>query len=211
MEKKEVFTFKEKLEVYEALKELWRSSDTITYKDLEKIQIKEWGGVAFKWATLRNRACSEGWNKEKGFNIKKALENKRAEILGTEKFEEVEIFESGENEYLNILKGIQRRYKTEFNELRDILTVAIKERDIKTIRFIKSSLEALEMARVFDLKLSGCLDIQEQKRLDIEILKLEILTLKTQDLFEDTEEKNQDDGLLKVLDQTLQEDWSDES
>lgn len=188
--KKETFTYVERKEIYEALKGMWRSSDTISYKDLEKVQVKEWGGVAWKWATLRNKACAEGWNKEKGVNIQKAIEDKRAEILATgqPQGEEVEILEGGEDDYIKILQGIQRKYKPEFEELREVLSEAIKERDVKTIKFVKTSLEALEMARSFDIKLSGHLDIQEQKRLDIEILKLEILTLKTETMFEPLEE-----------------------
>ena len=130
------FTYKEKLDIYDVLKEMWRSSDTITYKDLEKIQLKEWGQVAWKWSTLRNRASKEVWNKEKGVNIQKVIQNKRREILGEGKVEseEVEILEGAEDEYIKILHGVQRKYKGQFEEVRELLEKSIRERDIKTIK-----------------------------------------------------------------------------
>ena len=182
---KEKFTYREKLDIYEALKDLWRSSDTITYKGLENIQLKEWGGIAFKWTTLRNRASKEGWNKEKGINISKILEERKNEIL--ESGEGVEILQGEQDEYSQILKGIERKYRPDFEKVRVKLQKAIDTEDTKGLRHIKTAIDTIESARALDLKLSGHLDVPEYRKLEMEILKLEIMTIKTESMFEPVE------------------------
>ena len=170
-------TYREKLDIYETLKDIWRSSDTITYKELEKVQIKEWGQVAWKWSTLRNRASKEGWNKEKGINISKIIRDKKREILEKDEIVEGEILEERGEEYQQILRGLEKKYRGDFEEVRSQILDAVRQEDIKKLKLLKMALETIEGARTLDLRLSGVLDVHEYRKLEVEILKLELLTL----------------------------------
>lgn len=177
---KKLFSYKAKEEIYNTLKEIWRNSEDITYKDLEKIQIQKWGGVAFKWGTLRNKASIEGWNLEKGKHRRGAREEKKQEIIKLVTEDpggEPELLESELDEYSLILKGLEKKYRPDFNQVRDKMKKSLESEDLRGLKYVETAIRTIEGAWTMDLKLMGCLDLAEQRKLELEILKVELMTL----------------------------------
>ena len=124
--KRKEFSCLKKDEILETLKEIYSSSDKVTYKQLEEIQKQKYGGVAYKWSTLRNKASLEGWNRKKGAAAAKAIEEKKSELIALVEDEEVEILEGMEkDQYIKVVQGIGKKYKNEFSKVKAKLRESI--------------------------------------------------------------------------------------
>lgn len=176
--KKKEFSYKERDEILEALKEIYSNSEKITYKQLEEIQKQKWGGVAYKWTTLRNKACLEGWNRKKGMEAAKTREEKKKEYIALVDQEPIELLESLEDdEYQKIIKGIGIKYKDDFTKVKEKLKEALDNEDLKGLKYVEAAIRTIRSARKLDIELLGLLDIEEQRRIEIELLRVEMLAL----------------------------------
>lgn len=176
MARKKKFSTGEKKEILEEIKLLWESSEKITYRQLEEIQKQKWKQVVYKAGTLRNYAHKEGWNRNKGRTVEEIREEKKQEIIHRsfpELLEKVEELE----EHSLIMKGLEDKYRSEFDKAREKLGQAINEEDTKEVRFADDVFKAISRARKVDLELMGALDMADQRKIELEILKLELLTL----------------------------------
>jgi len=176
--KKKEFSYRERKEILEALKEIYFNSDKVTYKQLEEIQKQKWGGVAYKWSTLRNKASLEGWNRKKGMEAASKREEKKKELIDLVKEDDIEILEGMEqDQYIKLIQGIGLKYKDEFTKVREKLKAAINQEDLKGLKYVEAAVRTIRSARKLDLELLGVLDVEEQRRLEVELLRVELVAL----------------------------------
>ena len=168
---KKKFSLEEKKDILEQIKELWENSEDITYKQLEEIQKQKWKQVVYKSGTLRNKASKEEWNRNKG----KAVEERQLEkVKETIQSIDPEIIEA---DHSSIIKGLESKYRSEFDKARKILNDAIDEEDMQRVRFSNEVFKAISRARKVDLELMGTLDVADQRKIELEVLKMELLNL----------------------------------
>jgi hypothetical protein len=176
--KRKEFSCLKKDEILETLKEIYSSSDKVTYKQLEEIQKQKYGGVAYKWSTLRNKASLEGWNRKKGAAAAQAIEEKKSELIALVEDEEVEILEGMEkDQYIKIVQGIGKKYKNEFSKVKVKLRESIDREDLSGLKYVEAAVRTIRSARKLDLELLGVLDVEEQRRLEVELLRVELLAV----------------------------------
>ncbi|UUV20011.1 hypothetical protein NRK67_16875 (plasmid) [Fusobacteria bacterium ZRK30] len=174
MARKKKYSSEEKAKILDEIKLLWESSEKITYRELEEIQKQKWKQVVYKSGTLRNYASKKGWNRNKG----KAIEEKREEVkndfiktVHPELLGKVE----GLEEHSLILKGLENKYRSDFDKAREKLSQAIEEEDVQAVKFSNEAFKALSRARKVDLELMGVLDVADQKKIEVELFKLEMI------------------------------------
>lgn len=176
--KKKEFSYRERDEILKALKEIYSNSEKVTYKQLEEIQKQKWGGVAYKWSTLRNKASLEGWNRKKGMKALKNKEEKKKEYISLVDAEPIELLVSQENdEYQKVIMGIGTKYKDNFIKVKGKLKEALEKENIKDLKYVEAAIRTIRSARKLDIELLGLLDVEEQRRIEIELLRVEMLAL----------------------------------
>lgn len=173
----------DKIEILEELKMLWRSSENITYKDLEKIQKARYGSIIYKEGTLRNKASKEGWNAERGVEVLEALgiqqndfiesntETLTPELIGAmSEFEKFEILE----------KQLYLKYSVDFNKLRkdqsEILKLDITDKEnLRKLKAIGEAIREVTKTMEEEKKLLGMVGKVDILKLELESNKLELL------------------------------------
>ncbi len=172
------FTTRERHKILEDIKRAWKEGIK-DYKALEQYQIKNFGGICFKATTLKSKASKEKWNNQKGKANRDRINKKKKEFIQlTEEDQNIELLEKiGSDDYLKVVQGIGIKYKEDFKKVRSQLAEGIKDENIKKIKCSEVAIRALRSARKLELELIGFLDIEEQRRLEVELLRVEMLAL----------------------------------
>lgn len=174
MARKKKYSSEEKAEILEEIKLLWEGSEKITYRELEEIQKQKWKQVIYKSGTLRNYASQKGWNRNKGKAIEEKREEVKNDLIKTVNPEVLEkVGELEENSL--IMTGLGNKYRPDFDKVREKLSQAIEEEDIQGVKFSNEAFKALSRARKVDLELMGVLDVADQRKIDVELFKLEVI------------------------------------
>lgn len=164
------FSYQERQNIYLELIELWKNSKKISYKDLENWQLKKYSEIVWKAGTLRSKFSRDNINTKKGINEKLELLGDRQEVLGVERESQPDTLTY--NQYDKILDTVNDKYRSQSEDLREVLFKAIKSMDIKTVNKIDQMYKTLGRSRAFELKLKKIVDIETYNSLEIEALKL---------------------------------------
>ncbi|MCS5422197.1 MULTISPECIES: hypothetical protein [Psychrilyobacter] len=174
MARKKKFSPGEKRKILEEIKLLWEGSEKITYRELEEIQKQKWKQIVYKAGTLRNYAYKDEWNRNKGQAVEENREEVKNDLIKTVHPEVLEKVEESEDHSL-IMTGLGNKYRSDFDKAREKLSQAIDEEDIQRVKFSNEAFKALSRARKTDLELMGILDVADQKKIEVELFKLEMI------------------------------------